>query len=586
MALTAYIASALRTISEIIIRICNEHKINTTVMKEEENLLIELKENRPDIIFIQATIIDSSKTNIVTKIKEDELFENSFIVVTATDTKWAAHAFSFGADSFLQIPFKREQVESVLRSVLKHPKRVLVVDSKMNDASSFVKGLENERLNVTLFNNGRDGLSFASTYFPDAIACNFNLQDMSGIEFCEAVKESPLTSNIPIFVLIEDDKLMNASETLDMCFHAGIHDLLLPPFDFAGNINLIASALSGSRKRRREKVLVVEDSTSIRNLISLMLKEAGYIVTSANNGEEGLMMVLKESPDIITTDYDMPVMDGWEFCMELRNRKEGENIPIIMITARDSDYDKKRAQLLGISAFLNKPFTKDELKKTVKDVLFLRAEEKSKRELLKYVSRDVIQYNGDSQHDKPQERFLTMLFSDICSFTPLCERLLPGEVVDLLNRYFDCMIEILQSNRAVIDKIIGDAIVARFVSGNREEDALNAVKSAMAMLDELTNFNKGKGEEIHIRIGINSGYVTLGSIGSKKHRLDYTMIGDNVNTAQRLESAAPRDGCLMSSSTYELIKNYVEIEECKKLTLKGKSNQIDAYLLKGVKIGN
>ena len=178
---------------------------------------------------------------------------------------------------------------------------------------------------------------------------------------------------------------------------------------------------------------------------------------------------------------------------------------------------------------------------------------KEHQEISKYVARDVLKNVSEViegiKGKEPEEKFITVLFSDICSFTPKCERLGPREIVKLLNSYFDMMIKILQKNNAIVDKLIGDAIVARFDSGNMEEDALDAAKSACDMLTSLMEFNKSNSEKIEIRIGINSGNVILGNIGCDSFRLDYTMIGDNVNKGQRLESMIPVMGCLLSKAT-------------------------------------
>jgi adenylate cyclase len=145
------------------------------------------------------------------------------------------------------------------------------------------------------------------------------------------------------------------------------------------------------------------------------------------------------------------------------------------------------------------------------------------------------------------------------------------------------MIHVLQRNNAIIDKFIGDAIAARFDSGDAREDALNAVRSAWEILKAMEDFNLYSMESVELRIGVNSGNVILGNIGSESYRLDYTMIGDNVNITQRLEGIAPRMGCMISQDTYTLVKDMVTTGESVELSLKGKSSAITAYRLEGVK---
>ena len=139
-----------------------------------------------------------------------------------------------------------------------------------------------------------------------------------------------------------------------------------------------------------------------------------------------------------------------------------------------------------------------------------------------------------------EDSFRTVLFTDIEKFTPLCENMSSHEVVDLLNNYFDVMVEILIENGAAIDKFIGDAIMALFT--DRELGALKAVHAGLTMIQNLDRVRKASGVDVHMRIGINSGHVIIGDIGIELYRRDFTVIGDNVNTAQRLESNAGRDG--------------------------------------------
>ena len=156
-------------------------------------------------------------------------------------------------------------------------------------------------------------------------------------------------------------------------------------------------------------------------------------------------------------------------------------------------------------------------------------------------------------------------------------------MIELLNSYFDIMINILQKNNAIVDKLIGDAIVARFDSGNNKKDALNAVVAASQMLEALKEFNKKSFEKIEVRIGINSGNVIMGNIGCDSFRLDYTMIGDNVNIGQRLESKAGNLSCLISAATYDLVKEQVEVGNMQELDLKGKIRKVNAFPLLGIK---
>ena len=159
----------------------------------------------------------------------------------------------------------------------------------------------------------------------------------------------------------------------------------------------------------------------------------------------------------------------------------------------------------------------------------------------------------------------------------MTERMDPSDLVNLLNEYFDEMVVILKENGATIDKFVGDAIMALYLeSKNRshEECAYNAVKAGLEMIEALGKFNQNRQDQVNIRVGINSGTVIMGDIGSKLYRRDYTVIGDNVNIAARLESAAEQGTVLVSDTTYKLIKDFVEIEDTSSIAVKGKAEEL------------
>jgi adenylate cyclase len=223
------------------------------------------------------------------------------------------------------------------------------------------------------------------------------------------------------------------------------------------------------------------------------------------------------------------------------------------------------------------------------EVAIATARNKKEQETIaKFVAADTLSAVSsmvDEHQDagKGESKHITVLFSDICAFSSKCERFSARKIINLLNTYFDLMVEVLSQNDAIIDKFIGDAIVARFDSGDPATDALNAVRGAWGMCRELERFNLDSFEEVQSRIGINSGEVILGNLGCQKHRLEYAMIGDNVNIGQRLESSAPKQGVMISESTYELVKDHILVGDRQEIEVKGKDEKVAAYVLEGLK---
>ena len=183
---------------------------------------------------------------------------------------------------------------------------------------------------------------------------------------------------------------------------------------------------------------------------------------------------------------------------------------------------------------------------------------------------------------------VTIMFTDISGFTSISERLQPAEIVDLLNFYFEDMVGIVHEYNGTLDKYIGDAMMVVFGAPIYFEDnALMAVRAGVKMqkrMEELSSVWEKEGKPVlSMRVGINTGEVVVGNIGASV-RYDYTVIGDSVNLAQRLEANAPNGGVLISSATYKLVKDHVIVKEREPIRVKGKEKLVDIYEVIDLKV--
>lgn len=214
-----------------------------------------------------------------------------------------------------------------------------------------------------------------------------------------------------------------------------------------------------------------------------------------------------------------------------------------------------------------------------------RRERKVRNIFQKYVPVNVI----DQFFSRPEsqligeERVLSVLFSDIVGFTGISERLSPGEVVDSLNHYFDRMVGIIQDRAGIVDKYIGDAIMAFFgAPSSTGRDALNGVVAGLEMLGALEEFNvwqRSRGRPPFLcGIGINHGKVTIGNIGSDK-KMDYTVIGDMVNIASRVEGLTRyyREPLLLTGAVYKDVKDLIPCRFIDKVAVKGRRSAVSIF---------
>ncbi|MEM9862854.1 MAG: adenylate/guanylate cyclase domain-containing protein [Myxococcota bacterium] len=213
--------------------------------------------------------------------------------------------------------------------------------------------------------------------------------------------------------------------------------------------------------------------------------------------------------------------------------------------------------------------------------------ERFQRLLSPAIAEQVI--SGEVEVKKGGElRETTVLFSDIRGFTALSETISPQEVVDMLNDYFELMVEIIFENEGTLDKFVGDEIMALFGAPvAHPDDPTRAVRTALKMLDLLeSDFNAERKRRnlptLQIGIGINTGEVVAGYLGSSK-ALEYTVIGDTVNTGARLCGVAGPGQCIISDATYERVKDFFEVEQLPQKQVKGKARALNIYNVLGVK---
>ncbi|MFP4332959.1 MAG: adenylate/guanylate cyclase domain-containing protein [Campylobacterales bacterium] len=232
-----------------------------------------------------------------------------------------------------------------------------------------------------------------------------------------------------------------------------------------------------------------------------------------------------------------------------------------------------------------------------KELNKLNAEMKDKNKLLNLLSQRLSRYispqlaegilqGGQDVKLESKRKKLTVFFSDLVGFAEVADRLESEELTEHLNRYLEEMTSIALEYGATIDKYMGDAIMIFFGDPSTKgvkEDALSCVKMAMDMKKRLRELIKSESLlPFETRMGINTGYCTVGNFGSD-NRMDYTIIGKEVNIASRLEGVAKTNDILISAETYSLIKDEIDCKEDGVHNLKGIAHPVKAYSVLGEK---
>ena len=345
----------------------------------------------------------------------------------------------------------------------------------------------------------------------------------------------------------------------------------------------------------RSRVLVVDDTEDNLFLMTSLLED-DYEVLLAPSGREALPIIMSTTPpDLILLDIMMPEMDGYEVLRRIRQHPPTTTIPVIFLTALSTMEEEQLGLDLGAVDYITKPISPPLLLTRVQSHLersgSARRLESLAEKLSRYLAPQVYQslFDGSQQAEIHTERKkLTVFFSDIKDFTSSTAKWQPEDITRLLNNYFSEMTRIAAEYGGTVDKFIGDAMVIFFGdphSRGVREDALQCVKMAIAMQRAMADLqdlwsDHSPSKTFRIRIGINTGFCDVGNFGSNL-RMDYTIIGPEVNLAARLEQAAQPGGILIAGETYALVRDDIEVEE-KSLSIdaKGFAEPITAHAVR------
>lgn len=345
------------------------------------------------------------------------------------------------------------------------------------------------------------------------------------------------------------------------------------------------------------KVLVVDDDWLNRDLLEAYLKEAGYQCVTAGDGTEALQIAKADPPDLVLCDVQMPRMSGYDVCRQLKSDPATRFVPIVMVTALDSDDEKLHAVEAGADDFVTKPFNSILLLTRVRSLLrikLLHDEVEARNALLRQVlTRYLAEGVAETILTNPdrylrlggETRLVTVLFADIRGFTAFTEQHGGQQVVEALNSIFPDLTRLIFAHRGTFDKYLGDAIMAFWGAPlANDDDTFQSVKAAVDMRDSFRQVCAAKGgalANLGLSIGLNTGEATVGNIGSEKV-MDYTVIGDTVNVARRLQEGAQAGEILISEATYNAVKDQVRAERLEARSLHGRRDPVVVYALKEV----
>ena len=393
------------------------------------------------------------------------------------------------------------------------------------------------------------------------------------------------------------------------------------------------------------RILVVDDEEVIRKNLERLLTLEGYQVATASNGQQGLATACSMLPDIVVTDVNMPVLDGFGLLDALRAHHALERTVVIMLTAADDRTQVRKGMRLGADDYITKPFKREELLESISAQLHkikrfdqhkshavalavAQNEEQTQAHFrLHYGTPDShstapgsISKPGDSGYiDLTEPQRLqplqtgaapvdsvtlqaTVMFADIRNFTTMAERLTAAELATLLGRYFDLACRPVVAYGGTHLKMLGDGLLALFEGDVSHCDPLHsdhshasrAISAAMALGEVAREFRAWVRQNYGARglpdfavgVGLHSGEVTLGQLGSLQAR-EVTPLGDTVNIASRLQASGKDLGwtVVTSAQTAHLAGDNVQMGRQQIITIRGREQAVSACEVLGYQAG-
>ena len=321
-----------------------------------------------------------------------------------------------------------------------------------------------------------------------------------------------------------------------------------------------------------------------------------YQIKVALNGPKALKIAQSDpAPALILLDVMMPEMDGYQVCLQLQADERTRRIPVIFVTAKSEVEDEAQGFGLGAVDYITKPVNPAIVLARVRTHLALkhslRKLEDLSLKLARYLPRQVYQSIFEGRQDARigcSRKKLTIFFSDIVGFVNETEGIEPEDFTFILNGYLNRMAQVVSKHGGTLDKFIGDAVLVFFgdpESNGVAEDAAACVWMALEMKEAIVELNrewlaKGIRQGFEVRMGISTGFATVGNFGSDE-RMDYTIIGKQVNLANRLQAAAQAGEILIGQETWLLVRDVFRCVAKKPVQAKGFERPIQTYAVMG-----
>ncbi|MFN3605095.1 MAG: response regulator [Leptonema sp. (in: bacteria)] len=346
-------------------------------------------------------------------------------------------------------------------------------------------------------------------------------------------------------------------------------------------------------------ILIIEDDITSAELLKNFISMWGYKIHLETDGEKGLQSFFTLKPDLLILDIYLPSKPGLEILKEIRNHPEYELIPIFIISADSSEEVKIVAMSNGATEFIPKPIKMADLIMKIQSSLELLTSrriiqdlnkklEKEKNRLLRYFSADLVE--KILTEEIPAELGgeiveATIMFFDVRGSTTLAERMGPKNYANYISSLFSDLMDIIFNNQGSVNELLGDGLLATFgCPVPTQNDQFNALKTAVEIETYIKGYNQFVMEKVDFGIGLSSGKIFAGNIGSIR-RMKYAVMGDPVNSASRIQDLTKETGnkILFDEETVSIFNRKQESLGLPKVDELYQIKKVGEFLLRGKK---
>lgn len=567
------------TVARLITRICERLGAEVTHVATRHEFSEHVHRRPWNLAVIAANFDGTSGAILCETLREHWSSASVPVIVVSNDEEERARAYEAGTDFFLTLPLDPMWTPRIFERYLFDRRCVVAADDSPTIRLQLANILKQDGYWVITSKDGDEAWNHIKRFVPDVVLLDVQMPRMDGYALCERIREHPVTRHTPVVFITSQD----SPADLERSFNVGANEFLAKPVDETDLRQLLKRIFRGMHMRGRDRILVIDDSPTVLGMLRYGLGQHGFQVICARNGEEGLRKALRFRPTVVISDWQMPRMTGTELCRKLRESEDIADTAIILLSSRSTRADAIRALREGADEYIVKPFNFERLVATVERLVAERQLKRERQLLRTYLPSTVRQLaeklapgSGDLTEHRADERTLTVMFMDIVGFTDLCERRNPREVVNLLNHFYEEMARHITAHNGLIDKFIGDALLALFGFDDEKQGARDALACARDALRAVRKLDHEIDEPFRIRIGINTGQLIYGDLGAVDVRRDFTVIGDAVNVAQRLESHADPNSAMLSEYSARLIEDVLWGEPVM-VRMKGRTGEVGAY---------